>query len=250
MSTPITRAIVDLLTPHCRNLSVTDIRIGLIYTSVRLSNGLIGIAWTGQNDSCRCMQPGIAGSLSGQPLSSLLQLLTNHDNAIYRSVGLATANALSTMLPWPPTVTDNVINQIHIQPNEKVTMVGYFGPMLTRIRQTGCQLDIIEMKTDIPDTLPVSAGPASLAACDVALITATSVVTHTLDELLAHIQSARAVVILGPSTFMCPQVYAGTPVTHLAGSVAIDAPSIERVVSEGGGTKSLKPYLRFETLIC
>lgn len=88
----------------------------------------------------------------------------------------------------------------------------------------------------------------SLSVCSVAIITGTSVVTGTLDALLAGLGTCRAAVILGPSTFMRPEVFAGSPVTHLAGASIRDALSVEQVVSEGGGTMILKQYMDFETV--
>jgi uncharacterized protein (DUF4213/DUF364 family) len=82
----------------------------------------------------------------------------------------------------------------------------------------------------------------------VAIITATSIVTGTFDELIAGLGSPRAVIILGPSTIMYPPVFSGMPVTHLAGAWVKDAAAVEKIVSEGGGTMILKQYLDFKTV--
>jgi len=79
-------------------------------------------------------------------------------------------------------------------------MVGYFGPLVRDLKQTGCRLDIIELDTSRPDTLSPEAGRAVLAVCDVAILTGTSLVTGTIDDLLASLGRPRAAVLLGPSS--------------------------------------------------
>lgn len=247
MNSDIKRTTIELMEPVAAGLSVTDVRIGLIYTSVRLSNGLVGIAWTGSAGSHRCMHHSEAGTLRQRPAVELLAMLASKENAIHRSIGLATANALTAALPKPQTITSPILEILDIQAHEKVAMVGFFGPLIPRIRRTGCQLDIIELTREQPETLTPEQGQIALAACDVALITGTSLITDTLDQLMASVTQPRAAVILGPSTVMHPALFRHTPITHLAGSTVVDPEMVECIVSEGGGTKSLKPYLHFET---
>jgi len=79
----------------------------------------------------------------------------------------------------------------------------------------------------------------ALGDCDVALITATTIINHTLGGILEATGEAREVVILGPSTPYIPAAFLGTPVTLLAGSVVLDLGKARRVVSEGGGTRTM-----------
>lgn len=73
-------------------------------------------------------------------------------------------------------------------------------------------------------------------------------ITGTIDGLLSGLGSPRAVVILGPSSFMRPEVFTGVKVTHIAGARVRDGGTVEKVVSEGGGRMILKRYMDFETI--
>jgi uncharacterized protein (DUF4213/DUF364 family) len=244
----ILQKIISLMDPVSEGLSVADVRIGLIYTSVRLDNGNTGIAWTGHRHSGGCIHQSEAGTLAGKPAGKLLNMLASADNPLYRTIGLATANALAAGMPRPETVSTDILELINIQPSEHVVMVGFFGPLIPHLNRTGCRLDILELKDDRPGTMSPDEGRSSLEVCDVAIITGTSVVTDTVDELLSGLGNIRAAVILGPSSFMRPEVFSATPVTHIAGVRIRDASAVERIVSEGGGTKTLKPYMEFETI--
>lgn len=244
----IQQKIVDFLKPVCAGIYVADVRIGLGFTSVRLDNGDIGLAWTAPSHPGSCTHEARAGTLAGRPAWELLEMLADSNNALSRSVGLAVANALAAGLPRHESTREDVLDIIKIQAADHVAMVGFFGPLVPVLRATGCRLDILELETDKPGTMSPEEGRASLASCSVAIITGTSIITGTLDGLLADLGKPRAVVILGPSSFMCPQVFAGTPVTHIAGARLRNASAIEKIVSEGGGTMILKQYMDFETI--
>lgn len=248
MDKTIQQKIIDCVKPVSEGRRAVDVRIGLGYTSVRLDNGNVGLAWTARADSGSCThQPG-AGTLAGRPAGELLEMLSGFHSPLSRTLGLATANALAAGLVHPGTTTVDVLDLVDIQASDHLVMVGFFGPLIPRIRKTGCRFDIQELKSDKPGTISPDQGRACLAVCSVAIITATSVITGTIDGLLSSLRSPRAVVILGPSSFMRPEAFAGTQVTHIAGARIRDGAAVEKIVSEGGGTMILKRYMDFETI--
>lgn len=249
MTLTLQKRLVDLLEPQAGAAIVSDVRIGLGYTAVQLKSGQAGVAWTAKSDAPCCTHFKEAGTLTGRPAGELLKMLANENSAIARTVGLATANALLASLPSPPTSRDEVIATLGISPEDQVVMVGYFAPIIAKIRKTGCRLDIVELKSHHGDTLTPEQGREAMAQCTVAIVTGTSLINGTCDELLAGLGRPRAVVLLGPSTPLCPEVFHGTPVTHLAGARVRNAEALLRVVSEGGGTMLMKPNLDFETVL-
>jgi uncharacterized protein (DUF4213/DUF364 family) len=245
---PIQQKIIEFLKPVSQHLVVADARVGLGYTSVRLDDGNLGLAWTAESNSGSCTHEPKAGTLAGSSAETLLGMLASISNPLSRSIGLAAANAIATGLPRPETTTVDILELIDIQASDHVVMVGFFGPLIPKIRSTGCRFDILELKSDKPGTLSREEGREPLSKCSVAIITGTSTVTGTLDGLLSGLGSPRAAVILGPSTFMRPEVFAGSPVTHLSGVRIRNPLAVERIVSEGGGTMILKQHMGFETI--
>jgi len=175
-------------------------------------------------------------------------MLCDESKALSRTIGLATANALVAGLKNPQYAEDDAFDIVNIKDSDRVVMVGFFGPVVPRLKHSGCKLDILELNSDRPGTISPEEGRAELAACSVAIITATSIVTGTFDSLMNGLGKPRAVIVLGPSTLMYPPVFAGTPVTHLAGARVKDAAAVEKIISEGGGTMILKQYLDFKTV--
>jgi uncharacterized protein (DUF4213/DUF364 family) len=249
MTLRIQRALVEFLEPEAEGGIVSDVRIGLGYTAVRLQSGHAGVAWTAKSDAACCTHFKQAGSLAGRPAKELLQMLGDESSALARTVGLATANALLAALPSPPTSRDEVISTLEIIPEDRVVMVGYFAPIIAQLRKTGCRLDVVELNSHHGDTLTPEQGREAMAQCTVAIVTGTSLINGTCDEVLAGLGQPRAVVILGPSSPLCPTAFKGTPVTHVAGARVRDVEAVLRVVSEGGGTMLMKPNMDFETVL-
>jgi uncharacterized protein len=248
MDNTIQQKIIDYLKPVSEGRHIADVRIGLGYTSVKLDNGKVGLAWTGSSASGHCTHMPEAGTLAGRASLELLEMLASERNTLARTIGLATANALVAGLPRPETTEKDVLDIVNIHAGDQVVMVGFFGPVIPKLKQIGCRLDILELDKDKPSTIYPDEGLSLLASCSVAIITATSIITGTLDGLLASLGKPRAVILLGPSSIMCPQIFAGMPVTHIGGARVLDPSAVEKIVSEGGGTMILKKHMIFETI--
>jgi uncharacterized protein (DUF4213/DUF364 family) len=83
----------------------------------------------------------------------------------------------------------------------------------------------------------------ALLESNVALVTSASIINRTVDGLLDAASSCREVALLGASTPLLPQVFAGR-VTLLSGVVVDDSRGVLQVVSEGGGMRQFGPYVR------
>lgn len=241
--------LINFLLPEAKRVVISDVRIGLGYTAVKLENGHGGVAWTPDSSPAGCTHFQGAGTLGGRPAEELLTMLGDEGSSLARALGLATANALLASLPHSPKSTEEVISSLHITNNDRVAMVGYFGPVIPQLRKTGCQLDILELNDKHSDTLPPEKAGDVLNACTVAIITGTSLINGTFDELNAGLGEPRAAVLLGPSSPLCGDVFKDTKITHVAGARVCNTDAVLRVVSEGGGTMLMKQYLDFETVL-
>jgi len=83
----------------------------------------------------------------------------------------------------------------------------------------------------------------------VAIITATTLLNNTFEETVDLLGAPRSVVLMGPSTPLVPEIFHGTPISHLGGAVVVNSTKVLQIISEGGGTPALRPYLHFVNLI-
>ena len=219
-------------------------RIGLIYTAVMLEDGRIGLSFTfhrGRRGNCSrlwavCPMPG-------RDASELVEML-HAPEEVERAVALATVNALANSKAGGAREGD-FLGMLDIKPGEQVGMVGLFAPVLPRLRERTSSILIFEQNPGRQaDLLPEEDAYRLLPGCGVALITSTSIVNQTIDRLLAAARSCREVVLLGASTPLVPQAFAGTCVTLLSGVIVHEPGEILRRVSEAGGTRSFKGHVR------
>jgi len=229
-----------------KKLLIEELRIGLCYAAVRLENGATGLAAVPLADvsaSCSVFPPG--GSIAGRSADFLLRGLVG-GNPLEKTLGMAAANAV--IGPEPQDETD-ALELIGLGPEDRVAMVGLFSPLVERIRRTGARLDVIEKDPRKAAPLGRRKIMSVLGACTVALITATSLLNDTLEETLAGLARPRHVAVLGPSSPLDPEIFRDTPVSHIGGAIVADAPQIMRVVSEGGGTPAMRPWLKFVNIL-
>jgi hypothetical protein len=235
--------------PQAGSLKVADLRIGLGYTGVKLDNSATGIAavlFDALPHGCTVMSA--AGSFTGSSAQDLLKYLIDGKNPLEIAIGLACANAL-VKPPADSSDDREATTYLNLQPGEKVAMVGLFAPLVERIHATGAILTVIEKNPQRLEVLSPEEKQQALKNCDVAIITATTLLNKTFEETVSALGKPRSVLLLGPSTPLVPEIFRNTPVTHLGGVVVANAAKALQIISEGGGTPALRSYLRFVNMI-
>jgi uncharacterized protein (DUF4213/DUF364 family) len=228
-------------------IEVKDVRIGLAYTGILLSEGYGGVACTPLYEFSCCSAPGIMDTLKGKDADKVLELALS-ENPLETAVGIATANALSHMLRdlesenFPVSNVD-VLDLI--KPKDQVAMVGYFGPLVPKILKITEKLTVLEKRkignSEIR-TLPSEKAGEILPLSDVIILSASTLINRTFDKLLAQKGGAREVILLGPSTPLYPTPFFERGITAVMGTQIFDSLAMLTIVSEAGGTKKLHQY--------
>jgi uncharacterized protein (DUF4213/DUF364 family) len=244
----IARRLHDIVTRKSEKRIVQDVRFGPSYVGVRLDNHCMGLAALLLHElpSGCSVFPG-AGTLTGTGASIILKNLTEGRNPLEKALGLATANAA-----LQPLICDDERDSLSIMkltPEDHVAMVGLFSPIVPKIEATGAKLSVIERDPSRSAVLDKKDSDRILQECTLAIITATTILNNTLEETLNSLGNPRHVAILGPSTPLCQEIFQNTPVTHLGGAIVRDTDKVMQVISEGGGTRAMRPYLRFVNLL-
>ena len=242
----IQQKLIDCAFESAQGNTIKELRLGLGYSCAELSDGRMGIAWTPADKACSCTHLRAAGAIAGSPAAEILGWLSS-GQALERAAGLAVFNALNARKERF-FLDSEAVSLLKIQASDHVVMVGYFAPVVPSIKATGCRFEVVELNAEKPGVITPDEGFKALSECDVAIITSTSIINGTCDDLLQALRRNRAAVMLGPSTPMSPEAFVGTRVTQLSGAYVIDSDHVKTVISEGGGTMLLKKYLRFATV--
>lgn len=234
----IVDALLAEVGPKVGDKRLADVRIGLGYTGVLVDNGSCGLAYTFRNELGKCC--GVlkyAGKMKGLACSEVIGWAAEKNLAM-AAVGLATINAL-LQGKAEEYQSGNIFEKIKLTGEETLGVIGDFAPVRT-LSQKAKTTYIFERNIEVaPPYYPSQSIPQYLPQCDVVVITATSLVNKTFDEIIANISKAKEIVVVGPSTPLAPQVFKGYGVTLLGGILVQDAQQVLGIVSQGGGTPSL-----------
>ncbi len=244
----ISQRLYEYLSSMGDRLEIEDVRIGLGYAGVELKGNKLGLAAVLRHELAPgCSTLDAAGTLKGLRASKLLKYLVDGKNPLDKALGLATANAI--ICPEASKEEQDTLGLMSLTARDRVAMVGYFGPLVERIKKTGADLFIIERDPARIEVVDNKTKDKKLRNCTVAIITATSILNNTMEETLGKLGNPRHVAILGPSTPMIVDVFQGTPVTHLGGSAILNIHKVMQIISEGGGTPAMRPCLRFINIL-
>ena len=254
----VTEMLKNHLMAEARNRTIQQAVAGGRFCAVMLDDGGVGVA-----NLCPdvCGQPSrqVSDELPqpGTPAADVLAALSLAERS---AVGLATANALANRPAtgahqtdqasschaerWGAASTEgDLLDVLELRSEDHVGMVGCFSPLVEPIRRRVRRLSIFERgRRLMPDLLPEDTATEILPKCSVAIITATTLINGTIDDLLVAAANCREVVLLGPSTPLVPEVFGESSrrVTLLAGVVVTNAEELLRTVARDGGTRDFR----------
>jgi uncharacterized protein (DUF4213/DUF364 family) len=101
------------------------------------------------------------------------------------------------------------------------------------------QLSVLDRRPG-EDALPAQAAVEVIPNADVLALTATSLINHTFEELMALRNPDARVVMLGPSTPLSPVLF-DHGVQLLSGSVVEEIDTVLQAVSQGANFRQVRP---------
>jgi uncharacterized protein (DUF4213/DUF364 family) len=240
----LSHKLYDRFSDKAQRIGVEFLSLGLGYTAVNTSDGGMGIAYTYFEEKKSCMVLNQALDCEGRPAITLLEKIKS-DDSIERSMALALVNALNykDALKLPEDKNNAVLaEKLEIGKGTKVAMVGFFGPLVTFFEEKKSALEILDESRKLGRVEDFYKKLTSWA--EVLLLTSTSILNNTTEEILAHAADRVKTVMLGPSTPMVGGVFDHLPVHMLAGTVPLDKGNMLKAVRHGAGTPILHKYSR------
>jgi uncharacterized protein (DUF4213/DUF364 family) len=246
-------AIRGILGSEVDQLTVDRAVIGLFFTGVKLSNGIAGACATPIKtipEAVCCPSSAMAmpfpGKLRGRPALDLAHEALGA-NGIRRAVGIAAMNALADTC-WqrrPNRETElrlgvDAFDATEIHPGDKVVVVGAFVPFLRELKRRRQPFLVLEqdpatLKADeLPFFRPAEQAAEVVPGADVLLITGTTLINDTLEDLLSLANPAARVTMVGPTVSMLPDAFLLRG-ANVLGTVRIIAPEeFLDILAEGG----------------
>ncbi len=242
------------LTSDLEGIRVIEVRIGLEYVGVMLSTGEGGVAHVLREDSSEHQLFDEAGELQGSSTLEMMNLATS-SNLIKAALGVATINAVSQIAfnkkPHLYPFTNVDILDL-VKPKDKILMVGYLTPVIPKLMDKTSDITVIERR-NIQDATVGFAKEEQLeelsSNADIAIITGSTLVNHSVDNILKHCSGKREVVLIGPTASFIPQPLFERGATAVMGVKIYNPQKMLEIVSQAGGTRKLLRICAIKTAI-
>ncbi len=234
----------DIFLHQAQRVKVEILSLGLGYTTVTTSDGGIGLSYTYFGDKKSCMVLNKHIDYEGQSAAQLLKKITSA-NTVERSMALALINALNykSALNLPEDHDNKIMfERFNISQGRRVAMVGFFGPLVRHFEKMEVALEILDISRGLGHKEKFYKKLKNWA--QVLMLTSTSLLNNSTEEILANVGQKTKTVMLGPSTPMVPEAFEHLPVHMLAGTVPLNKEMTLKAIRHGMGTPVLHKYSR------
>jgi len=231
-------------------LSVSDVRIGVFMTAVKLSDNSYGIASTvvPKHSEVHCKKENRDfGEFTPGKMTdiSVLELLeTSKKNELITTLQIAVLNAISSRFletnHYKILRNTDPIDLIDYKTPKTITMVGAFHSYIKKISKSQHQLFVLEFNEDMFSEedkkyyVPANEYASVLPLSDIVLITGLTLVNNTLDDLLQWIKPHAQIIVTGPSSSFIPDILFEKGINCI-GAVKITNPELMlKIISQAG----------------
>jgi len=227
---PIDELIATLKPDH----PIREVRVCAHWTAVWTEQ--LGLATT-LRDECpgHSAQPvREAGYLTNKTAQELCQL-ANSDSLLEASIGMAAINSMLPGIDGDELNAEQLI--LEKGAGKGIAVIGHF-PFVARIKDQAKALLVME-KRQRPDDLPESAADHILPLADVVAISATTMINHTLPEILQKCRKDSYRIMLGATTPLSPVLF-DYGLDALCGVQVTDPPVTLGCIQEGAIFRQVK----------
>lgn len=201
-----------------------------------LSDNTVGLTYVAFGDTLRDVQPKLEGFIGLSP--TRVAPLYAEEAGWQRAIGMAAINAISQYVLSRSgaslTAMTETLDLLNLQRGDHVGMVGYFPPLVDQIRALRTPLIVLELDEQWlqqENGLEVTLDPTRLSCCNKVLCTATTLINHTLEQVLTHCAGAEQIFLIGPTAGCLPDPLFARGVTAIGGCQVLNCDRFIRLWS-------------------
>lgn len=242
--------------PDKLNLYIKDLRVGLYVTTVKLSDGTLGLASSLEDSNIHCdkkmrdFTDFTPLRIIGKTLDELFK--TTKQNSLISSLRIAAFNAIATGLRisnnYKILYNTDPVDLINLEGNNNITIVGAFHNIIDKINKSNSNLKVLELDRSVmlerhlkyfyeaekyKEILPDS---------EIIIITGLTLVNNTFDDLLEYCNPSAKIIIVGPSAGLIPEVMFAKGVNIIAATEIENHDLVFDLVSQGAAAYHLFEY--------
>jgi len=211
--------------PYLNKRKIKDAVIGISLIGIQLDNNDIGLAYMLRNHlPAGCSVFGFAQEIIGANAYQVAQLAKEGSDDAQRGVGVAVLTAGSRQVDLPDEDKKEAYFGLEVKDDDVVGMIGLIPPVAERFVEKVKELIVFDEGISLSGGIghknvkPMKKQEDLLPGCDIVIISGSSFINQSIDNLLQTCSGAREIVIVGSSTPMYPEAFGSTKISVLAGS--------------------------------
>ena len=229
-------------------LEISDVRIGMYLTAVRLSDNSFGTSATIADDHPFCPKSNrdfgdfTPLKIRGQKVLDILE--TKKETGILSSLRIAVLNAISSKIfssgNYRIIEDSDPIQLVDLASRKTIAIVGAFHSYIRKISDTANKLYVLERNEEALTMeykkffVPADEYKTIFPVSDIVIITGQTLVNKTIDDLLLAIAPGTQVIVTGPSGSIIPDILFENKVSIIGASRITKPDILFDIVSEGG----------------
>lgn len=243
----------DKLGESLDEMVVDRVVMGLFFSGVKLSNGIGGACFTPTKlipEAVCCPSSAHAMPYSGRLIGKkVLKIMDDlfSSNPLKKTIAIAVLNALSetyrkiNSFPGYQFIVDaDPMDYVTIEEGSYTIVVGALLPYLRMLRKNNFAYGILELdpktlkEEEIPHFIPQDRAAQELAKADYLIITGTTLITDSLEGILARRKDTAQVVVVGPTASLVPDAFFSRGIVSLGGITVTKPDGLLDILAEAG----------------
>ena len=250
-NTSVKNSILEAAKPYLEGKTVRDLVVGISLIAVQLSDESVGVSYVlryGLPPECSAF--GYAANAVGMSAWDVAKWTVEGKDNIARSIGGAVLSAASQQLDLADDTDEKCHYGMEITAEDTLGMIGFIKPVAKVLSQQVKKLYVFDEGVSLYEgnihVCGMDQQPVLLPQCTKMIITGSSTINGSIDDLLEMCSNASQIAIVGSSTPMFPEGWKDTNVTTLAGAwwPAERKDDIFRIISRGGGIAHLRGIIQ------
>lgn len=209
------------------------------FGAIKLEDGTIGVIYLNLTPEIKERATRFDGSeLIGMNPIKLARNFNSQDE-FNKTLGLGAINAISqhvfNQADLSLDFTTDSLGLLNLLSGDTVGMIGFFPPLVKKIELLGNKLIIIEKKEQLVkrnEKWEVTLDTERLSKCNKVLITSTTVLNDSIDDILKYCSQAEKISVIGPTGGFFPDPLFKRGVNVLGGTFIRDSRLFMELISQ------------------